>query len=328
MVVENRVLKYLEGQFEYAVAGVKKGAKHVGHMITSMDGLYYIAELVSSIFDAAEKFRLNAPTCIRSTITVFRGYMDLTCSVEWINRFNDWTSPDRKGRYIWERSIASLGYYISLTISDFTNLAYLLEQFKFINLGAWATPVNTIYTFSTITTSFFDISESKRIIDKTEGKSVGTDRRRREWERLSHPTTTRDEIIEVIDQKKRKWSLNPGSSDRIKEKKSLWYSMQYCKDRRSLRTFCRQKATKWQVIQRNNENKVFRHWCSIACNISYIVLLALGFIIPLVNIHWLLITSVFVTIVVNAIYVADFFIEEEFKKVRPPEAKLQGTFSV
>jgi hypothetical protein len=150
--------------------GVKEGLIVSSKVITDIDGLYYISELVLSVFDMVEKLGHQAPVTVNNTIKLFRGYMDLTNSFELINRAKDWATKDKKGRYIWQRPFSNFAYNVSLTTSDTMGVISLMDQFNFIKLGSLTGPVNALYTASTLGMCVFNIWDSARSMHKARFK--------------------------------------------------------------------------------------------------------------------------------------------------------------
>lgn len=341
MRVETNSANFMSTPITYVGKAIREGFVLSGIFITSVDGLYYVSELALSIFALAEKIAEQAPKSLQTTLRIlsghpalhhtiglFRGYMDLTCVLDIINRGKEWMSRDESGKYVWERGYPTLAYYISLTISDLTNHLYLIDKFKFIQLGPLAGPVGYVYSAATMSQQVFDAwstyYELRSAIFKSERSKV----RHLQWQvyQLSNPS----EIRRIIQNKAEKWENIAAyqDSERIMEKRNLWARMTHIKDDKELYSFVNSMAKRSEVAERNCSIKVLTTYCSLVCTISYLALLILSAVVAVIALHELIVATAILTVIVNAIYVGDFVIEHYFKESPLPEQFIPTMYSL
>jgi hypothetical protein len=320
---------------------IREGFVISGVFLTSVDGLYYISELALSIFALADKVAQHAPKALHRTVDIlrghpalhhtiglFKGYMDFTCVLDIINRIKEWMSKDENEQYVWQRGLPTLLYYISLTISDLTNHLYLIDKFKFIQLGACAGPIGIIYSGATFSQQIFDAWTTYYELRSSIFKSEKSKVRHLQWQ--VYQLSDIQEIRDMIRTKAHKWETisQHDQSERVLAKKHFWGTMKYVKDDQELFSFVNSMEKRAAVSQKNCSIKVLTTYCSLVCTISYIALLILSAVVAVIALKELILATAILTVIVNAIYVGDFVIEHYFKEAALPDQFLPTTFCI
>ena len=317
---------------EYAGKAIKEVVVVASVFITSVDGLYYISELALSVFALADRLIEHAPKAlhrsiqimrgnpaIHNTIGMFRGYMDLTCVLDIINRGRDWMTPDENGNYIWDRDFPTIAYYISLTISDIANHLYLIDKFKYIQLGTWAGPVNLIYGTATISQQVFDIWTTFHELEKAIYQYEVSKVRLLQWQIAA--LSTPEEIQNMIEEKANKWAerVQYDQSEKAIYKRNKWHTWSLNSDPDELSNLANNMVRRKAVEEKNWSIKVLTSYCSLVCTISYLALLLLSALSVVIIMKELMLAVAVLTVIVNALYVGDFIIEHYFKPVTKPD---------
>lgn len=291
--------------------------------VTDIDGIKTIAELAYSILYLLEAVFESAPKSFSNLCERFGYFINVTYVVSIFNRIYEMIEPDEDGKMLWEYPASYIASTFALIGSNISNVIWLLDELKFIALGAvWNAIICDISAITLAISSFYEAKYYHDEIVAGNVKIAKAERCSNAWNERS-AKLTQAEIARIVNKWDRKVTENP------KDEKALrvhaqWQIIQRCQDPAEVKLFCERKAHNWQKISDNQKIFNTKGWIIVAIDITDIALTIFAMMVPN-PIHALAVILALLTFTENIVCVVSYLMTHVWKYAPIHEIPLPGT---
>lgn len=284
------------------------------NLLNSYEGMYYVCELASSIFELLNKVLKSVPQPIIKAQQLVNGFLGISSSFDIVDNISKWLKPDKNAAVIWKNSKKKFGEKVVTSVESINSLVSFLNNIDLISFLK-DNPTFTQYSnIVSIIVSVFGILNNSDKIEENKKIRIKATALFQEWKNRSNLNdATKLEIKNKITY----WEQKTDVVITKKEKKvSEWTQLDHLFDNNPLayQEYCQGKEKRWMVIQQNATNRFKRSCVAIAGNILAISLLVFSILFG----QTFILTTLICTIVVSAFNVIQFVLDQIFKKNELP----------
>jgi len=248
------------------------------HVFTTLDGLYYFAELINSIFDALGQTLKEMPASFKGMQIAVQHFIGFSTAFEFVGQLWDWILPEKQPKEL----LKKIFYFTSKVVDSLKcvlDFIDYLEDLKFFAFLKRLPAIGSIASALTITSTGTAALSDIRHLIKVSSKEVKIKQKMQEWKMhrdLSHSS--------------------PAFPAKL-NKKIAEYHIRTVPQYLHL---CDHKIKKWEIAGHNAYRKKVKSAFSLACQVSYLA----GLIFTLIALPPLTIPLLVFYLLINGAYCA------------------------
>lgn len=248
------------------------------HVFTTLDGLYYFAELINSIFDTLGQTLKEMPASIKNTQIAVQHFIGFSTAFEFVGELWDWIFPEKTPKDIGTKFFYFTNKVLDSLKSIFDLISYL-EELGFFTLLKRLPGIGHLSNALTITSTGTAIWSDIRRLKKLPSKKTKIIQKIQEWKDHKEISRFSTPFSSTLNKKIEKYQIRSVS--------------QYLH-------LCEHKIKKWEVASQNAHLKTIKSAFGVACQISYLV----GLIFTLLALPHLTVPLLIFYVLINGAYCA------------------------
>lgn len=260
------------------------------HLLTTLDGLYYLAELVGSILEVLRDTFKNAPSSLKNLKVSVDGFIGFSTAFDFVSQLHEWIFPEKTPSSL----AGEVQSYLSKSVDTFKSVldfvAYL-EDLECFQLLKRVPGIDLAMHLITLASTGLSVWGEARQLAQFPQKNQKIQRKLGEWESIQ-----RDGFENIA-------AIYNSKSELLQIKKEAFPR------------YCQLKIERWKTAKINARNDKIKSAFNVACLVAYVV----GIVFTLLAIPQLALPLLVFFSVINAAYLVQTLMSIILLKKETPQ---------